>query len=36
LVIDGGRIIERGTHRQLLAAGGRYAHLYNQFITQTE
>jgi ATP-binding cassette subfamily B protein len=33
LVIDAGRIVERGTHRQLLAAGGRYAHLYEQFVT---
>src|SRR3954471_22478762 len=24
LVLDGGRIVERGTHSQLLAAGGRY------------
>jgi ATP-binding cassette, subfamily B, multidrug efflux pump len=24
LVLDGGRIVERGTHAQLLAAGGRY------------
>ncbi|MFI5381194.1 MAG: ABC transporter ATP-binding protein [Tepidisphaerales bacterium] len=31
LVIDQGRIIERGTHRQLLATGGRYAELYRQF-----
>jgi ATP-binding cassette subfamily B protein len=36
LVIDQGQIIERGTHRQLLAAGGRYAHLYQQFITHAE
>jgi ATP-binding cassette subfamily B protein len=35
LVIDRGRIIERGTHRQLLAAGGRYAHLYEQFVSHT-
>jgi ATP-binding cassette subfamily B protein len=36
LVIDAGKIIERGTHRQLLAAGGKYAHLYEQFVTQSE
>ncbi len=28
LVIDRGRIIERGTHAQLLELGGLYAHLY--------
>jgi ATP-binding cassette subfamily B protein len=32
LVIDAGRIIERGTHKQLLAAEGKYAQLYRQFI----
>lgn len=31
LVIDQGRIVERGSHRQLLAAGGKYAQLYEQF-----
>ncbi|WP_428940760.1 ABC transporter ATP-binding protein [Fontivita pretiosa] len=36
LVIDQGRIIERGTHRQLLAAGGKYAHLYRQFVLHSE
>ena len=28
LVMDGGRIIERGTHRELLAQGGRYAEMW--------
>ncbi len=28
LVIEGGRITERGSHEQLLARGGRYAELY--------
>jgi ABC-type multidrug transport system fused ATPase/permease subunit len=28
LVVEGGRIVERGTHDQLLARGGRYAELY--------
>lgn len=32
LVIDQGKIIERGTHRELLEKGGRYAHLYEQFV----
>lgn len=31
LVIDHGRIIERGTHTTLVAAGGHYARLYQQF-----
>jgi ATP-binding cassette subfamily C protein len=28
LVVEHGRIVERGTHSQLLARGGRYAELY--------
>jgi ATP-binding cassette subfamily B protein len=31
LVLDHGRIVESGTHRQLLAANGVYAGLYHQF-----
>ena len=36
LVIDQGRIVERGTHRELVARRGRYAHLYEQFVSQSE
>jgi ATP-binding cassette subfamily B protein len=36
LVVDAGRITERGTHEDLLAAGGLYADLYHtQFAGQT-
>ena len=35
LVVSGGRIVERGTHDELYAAGGQYADLYRtQFAAQ--
>ncbi len=33
LVFDGGKIIERGTHNELLAANGRYAAMWNDYQT---
>jgi ATP-binding cassette subfamily B protein len=37
LVVDDGRIVEQGTHRELLAAGGLYADLYRtQFALQAD
>jgi ATP-binding cassette subfamily B protein len=32
LVLDEGRIVERGRHRDLLVAGGKYRALYRQFV----
>ncbi len=36
LVIDQGEIVERGTHKQLMAKGGLYADLYNRQFYQPE
>ncbi len=37
LVVDAGRIVQRGTHDELLASGGLYADLYTtQFATQAQ
>jgi ABC-type multidrug transport system fused ATPase/permease subunit len=35
LVLDHGKIVERGTHSQLLEIGGRYAELYKEFVRQS-
>ena len=35
LVLADGRIVERGTHRSLLAAGGEYAMLHQRFVEST-
>ena len=35
LVMDKGRLVERGTHAELLAQGGLYAQLYNTQFRET-
>ena len=35
LVLDDGRIVERGAHDELLAAGGLYADLYHTLVDGT-
>jgi ABC-type multidrug transport system fused ATPase/permease subunit len=34
LVFDDGRVVERGPHSDLVAAGGVYTHLHNSWIAQ--
>jgi len=36
LVLDQGRILERGNHTQLLALAGRYARMYKQFVSSVD
>ncbi|ODS61532.1 MAG: lipid A export permease/ATP-binding protein MsbA [Arenimonas sp. SCN 70-307] len=36
LVLDAGRLVEQGTHAQLLARGGLYAHLHRMQFRETE
>nr|WP_245572585.1 ABC transporter ATP-binding protein [Actinokineospora enzanensis] len=36
LVVEAGRVVERGTHETLLAAGGRYAELYRTQFAEDE
>ncbi len=36
LVLERGRIVERGSHKQLLTLGGSYARMYRQFVSSAD
>jgi ABC-type multidrug transport system fused ATPase/permease subunit len=36
LVLERGRIVERGAHRELLSHDGRYASMYRQFVSSVD
>jgi ATP-binding cassette subfamily B protein len=36
VVLDQGRVVERGTHLELLARKGRYARMYRQFVSASD
>ena len=36
LVLERGEVVERGTHRELIEAGGRYETLYSEFVRLSE
>ncbi len=36
LLLDAGRVVERGTHDSLVAAGGRYANLHRRQLLEDE
>jgi ATP-binding cassette subfamily B protein len=36
VVVDDGRIVEIGTHAELVAAGGRYAEMYATWVRHTD
>jgi ABC-type multidrug transport system fused ATPase/permease subunit len=36
VVVDGGRIVETGSHDELVARGGRYAEMYATWSAQLE